>query len=104
MYLRVLVVGTGAGGDDYRPRRLRLGFCGAPRGLPRPPMWLTGAIEAAFDLSAASAAEVRNRGSAADTLNPDVLDPGDVGCDVLGRDDHLRGEGLVVPVTRAVEV
>src|SRR6266542_4614390 len=67
-------------------------------------MWLTGAIEAAFDLSAASAAEVRNRGSAADTLNPDVLDPADVGCDVVGGDDHLRREGLVVTVTGAVEV
>src|SRR6266516_435285 len=51
-----------------------------------------------------SAAEVRNRGSAADTLNPNVLDPADVGCDVVGGDDHLRREGFVVPVTRAVEV
>src|SRR6266542_4793344 len=67
-------------------------------------MWLTGAIEAAFDLSAASAAEVRNRGSAADTLNPNVLDPADVGCDVVGGDDHLRRERLVVTVTGAVEV
>src|SRR4030095_15433511 len=85
-----------------RPRRRRL--LRGPKGSPRPPMWLTGAIEAAFDLSAASAAEVRNRGSAADTLNPDVLDPADVGCDVLGGDDHLRREGLVVTVTGAVEV
>src|SRR5206468_7358796 len=51
-----------------------------------------------------SAAGVRNRGSAADTLNPDVLDPEDVGCDVVGGDDHLRREGLIVTVTRAVEV
>src|SRR5512133_4363226 len=102
MYLRVLVVGTVAVGGDCRSRRLRLRR--GPEGVPRPPMWLTGAIEAAVDLRAASAAEVRNRGSAADTLNPDVLDPCDVGRDVVGGDDHLRGEGLVVPITCAVEV
>jgi hypothetical protein len=47
---------------------------------------------------------VRDRRGTADALNPDVLDPGDVGCDVAGGDDHLRGEGLVVAVTGAVEV
>ena len=51
-----------------------------------------------------SGAEVRDRRGTADALNPDVLDPGDVGCKVVGGDDHLRGEGLVVPVTGAVEV
>src|SRR6266480_3479790 len=66
-------------------------------------MWLTGAIEAGVELGT-SVAEVRNRGSAADPLNPDVLDAGDVGCNVVRRDDHLRGEGLVVTVTGAVEV
>src|SRR6266511_6326106 len=51
-----------------------------------------------------SGAEVRDRRGTADALNPDVLDPGDVGCNVVGGDDHLRGEGLVVTVARAVEV
>src|SRR5512132_1446786 len=51
-----------------------------------------------------SGAEVRDRRGTADALNPDVLDPGDVGCDVVGGDDHLRGEGLVDTVTGAVEV
>src|SRR6266700_6561360 len=51
-----------------------------------------------------SGAEVRDRRGTADALNPDVLDPGDVGCDVVGGDDHLRGEGFVVTVTGAVEV
>ena len=47
---------------------------------------------------------MRDRRSTADALNPDVLDPVDVGCDVVGGDDHLRGEGLVITVTGAVEV
>jgi hypothetical protein len=47
---------------------------------------------------------MRDRRGAADTLNPDVLGPVDVGCDVVGGDDHLRGEGLVITVTGAVEV
>src|SRR6266545_1907896 len=51
-----------------------------------------------------SGAEVRDRRGTADALNPDVLDPDDVGCNVVGGDDHLRGEGLVVTVTGAVEV
>ncbi len=51
-----------------------------------------------------SGAEVRDRRGTADALNPDVLDPGDVGCDVVGGDDHLRGEGLVDTVTGAVEI
>src|SRR6266700_7795004 len=46
-----------------------------------------------------SGAEVRDRRGTADALNPDVLDAGDVGCDVAGGDDHLCGEGLVVTVT-----
>src|SRR5436190_21263422 len=102
MYLRVLVVGTGAGGGDYRLRRLRL--LRGQGGCPRPPVWLTRAIMLPSSLGRPSAAEVRNRGSAADALNPDVLDPEDVGCNVVGGDDHLRGEGLVVTVASAVEV
>src|SRR6266516_4842825 len=51
-----------------------------------------------------SGAEVRDRRGTADALDPHVLDPGDVGCDVAGGDDHLRGEGLIVTVTGAVEV
>src|SRR6266487_2047643 len=51
-----------------------------------------------------SGAEVRDRRGTADALNPDVLDPGDVRCEVVGGDDHLRGEGFVVTVAGAVEV
>src|SRR6266511_2091495 len=51
-----------------------------------------------------SGAEVRDRRGTTDALNPDVLGPGDVGRKVVGGDDHLRGEGLVVTVTGAVEV
>src|SRR5436190_1562563 len=51
-----------------------------------------------------SGAEVRDRRGTADALDPDVLDAGELGCDVAGGDDHLRGEGLVVTVTGAVEV
>lgn len=47
---------------------------------------------------------MHDRRGAANALNPDVLDPLDVGCDVLGGDDHLRGERLVITVTGAVEV
>jgi hypothetical protein len=47
---------------------------------------------------------VRDRPGTADALNPDLLDPGDVGCNIAGGDDHLRGEGLIVAVTGAVEV
>src|SRR5512132_2853737 len=68
-------------------------------------MPLTGATEDDSDvLARSSGAEVRDRRGTADALNPDVLDPCDVGCNVLGGDDHLRGEGLVVTVAGAVEV
>src|SRR5215216_7743551 len=53
---------------------------------------------------ALSGAEVRDRRGTADPLNPDVLDSGDVGGDVVGGDDHLGGKGLIVTVTGAVEV
>src|SRR6188768_914486 len=74
-----------------------------PNEVPRPPMW-PGLLEAAIELRAASVAEVCNRGGAANTLDPDVLDSGDVRCKVVGGDDHLRGERFVVTVTGPVEV
>src|SRR6266550_3908790 len=53
---------------------------------------------------AVSGAEVHDRRSATDALDPDVLEPLDVAGDVTRRDDHLRAERLVVGVARAVEV
>src|SRR5258706_10126589 len=51
-----------------------------------------------------SGAEVRDRRGTADALYPDVLDPSDVGRKVVGGDNHLRGEGLIVPVPGPVKV
>jgi hypothetical protein len=62
---------------------------GRRRRRPRPPLSVTGAIET---VARASGAELRDCGRAADALNPDVLDPEDVGRDVVGGDEHLRRE------------
>src|SRR6266542_1922851 len=51
-----------------------------------------------------SGTEVRDRGGTADALNPDILDPPNVRCNVVGGGDHLRREGLIVTVTGTVEV
>jgi hypothetical protein len=40
----------------------------------------------------ASGAEVHVCGSAAHALDPDVLNAGDAGIEILGRDDHVGGE------------
>src|SRR6266496_411223 len=57
-----------------------------------------------WEVRSPSGAEVHDRRAAADTLDPDVLYALNVRGDVLGGDDHLRVEGLVVTVTGAVEV
>src|SRR6266702_2822242 len=62
------------------------GWAAARTARPFPDLLLAGRV---------SGAEVRDRRGTADALDPDVLDPGDVGCNVVGGDDHLRGEGLV---------
>src|SRR4029450_4311314 len=70
-------------------------------GCPAPPTrWIVSMTAS----GSPSGAEVRDRRGTADALNPGVLRPGNVGCDVVGGDDHLGGEGLVDTVAGAVEV
>src|SRR5213076_2855862 len=52
----------------------------------------SGRLPLTSSLRIRSGAEVRDRRGTADALNPDILDPGNVGGNVLGGDDHLRGE------------